>query len=84
MGEIRSNVTLENTVDRGVFDRGHGQEVDNRRSTVDGIVETGAVTRRRTDRTGSCRSSCSTPRTSPRKRTLSTSVPWTVAACPAG
>ena len=84
MGEIRSNVTLENTVDRGVFDRGHGQEADIRRSTVDGIVETGAVTRRRTDRTGSCWSSCSTPRTSPRKRTLSTSVPWTVAACPAG
>ena len=28
MGEIHSDVTLENTVDRGVFDRGHGQEAD--------------------------------------------------------
>ena len=44
MGEIRSNVTLENTLDRGVFDRGHGEETDIRRSTVDGIVDTGAVT----------------------------------------
>ena len=44
MGEIRSAVTLENTLDRGVFDRGHGQEAEIRRSTVDGIVDTGAVT----------------------------------------
>ena len=44
MGEIRSDVTLENTLDRGVFDRGHGEEADIRRSTVDGIVDTGAVT----------------------------------------
>ena len=43
MGEIHSNVTLENTLDRGVFDRGHGEETDIRRSTVDGIVDTGAV-----------------------------------------
>ncbi len=43
MGEIRSNVSLENTVDRGVFDRGHGQETDVRRTTVDGMVDTGAV-----------------------------------------
>ena len=34
----------KNTVDRGVFDRGHGAEADIRRSTVDGIVDTGAVT----------------------------------------
>ena len=43
MGEIRSNVMLENTVDRGVFDRGQGQETDIRRTTVDGMVDTGAV-----------------------------------------
>ena len=43
MGEIRSNVTLENTVDRGVVDRGHGQETDIRRTTVDGMMDTGAV-----------------------------------------
>ena len=44
MGEIRANVILENTGDRALFDRGHGQETDIRRSTVDGIVDTGAVT----------------------------------------
>ena len=44
MGEIHADVTLENTVDRGVFDRGHGDEADIRRSTVDGIVDTGTVT----------------------------------------
>jgi len=35
MGEIRSNVELENTVDRGVFDRGHAEEraIPERRST---------------------------------------------------
>ena len=43
MGEIRSNVMLENTVDRGVFDRGQGQETDVRHTTVDGMVDTGAV-----------------------------------------
>ena len=43
MGEIRSNVMLENTGDRVVFDRGQGQEVDIRRTTVDGLVDTGAV-----------------------------------------
>ena len=43
MGEIRSNVSLENTVDRGVFDRGQGQETDVRRATIDGMVDTGAV-----------------------------------------
>ena len=44
MGEIRANVILENTGDRTLFNRGHGQETDIRRSTVDGIVDTGAVT----------------------------------------
>ena len=43
MGEIRANVTLENTADRNVFDRGHGLESDIRRTTVDGLVDTGAV-----------------------------------------
>ena len=42
MGEIRSNVTLENTGDRVVFDRGHGLETNIRRATVDGMVNTGA------------------------------------------
>ena len=44
MGEIRSNVKLENTVDRGVFDRGRGEERAIRGATVDGVVDTGAVT----------------------------------------
>ena len=44
MGEIRSDVTLENTLDRGLVDRGHGEDADVRRSTIDGIVDTGAVT----------------------------------------
>ena len=44
MGEMRSNVKLENTVDRGVFDRGHGEERAIRGATVDGVVDTGAVT----------------------------------------
>ena len=44
MGEIHSNVTLENTEDRAVVNRGHGQEADVRRATIDGIVDTGAVT----------------------------------------
>ena len=44
MGEIHSNVTLENTEDRAVVNRGHGQEADVRRTTIDGIVDTGAVT----------------------------------------
>ena len=43
MGEIRSNVTLENTGDRVVSDRGLGPETDVRRTTVDGMVDTGAV-----------------------------------------
>ena len=43
MGEIRSNVTLENTVDRGVFNRGQGQETDIRRTTIDGMVDTGRI-----------------------------------------
>ena len=44
MGEIRADVTLENPSDRAVVDRGYGQESDIRRSTIDAIVDTGAVT----------------------------------------
>ena len=43
MGEIRASVTLENRDDRAVVDRGHGVEADVRRTTVEGIVDTGAV-----------------------------------------
>jgi clan AA aspartic protease len=43
MGEIRASVTLENRDDRAVVDRGHGVEADVRRTTVEGIVGTGAV-----------------------------------------
>ena len=44
MGEIHADVTLENPDDRAVVDRGYGQESDIRRSTIDAIVDTGAVT----------------------------------------
>ena len=43
MGEIRATVTLENREDRAVVDRGHGVEAEVRRTTVEGIVDTGAV-----------------------------------------
>ena len=43
MGEIRASVTLENCDDRAVVYRGHGVEADIRRTTVDGIVDTGAM-----------------------------------------
>ena len=43
MGEIRTSVTLENRDDRAVVDRGHGVEADIRRTTVEGLVDTGAV-----------------------------------------
>ncbi len=43
MGEIRARVTLENSSDREVVYRGHGAEADVRRTTVEGIVDTGAV-----------------------------------------
>ena len=43
MGEIRASVTLENSGDREVAYRGHGVEADVRRTTVEGIVDTGAV-----------------------------------------
>ncbi len=43
MGEITVNVTLENPIDRGVFERGGGEESAIRRSSVDAIVDTGTV-----------------------------------------
>jgi len=60
MGELRSNVTVENTGDRVVFDRGHGLETDIRSTRVDGRVDTGGepgtpAARRRTPRAGSAR-----------------------------
>ena len=43
MGEIAVNITLENAGDRVVFERGYGEESAVRRSSVDAIVDTGAV-----------------------------------------
>ena len=43
MPEVRTDVTLENTIDRGVVRRGHGSEADIRRTTVSGLVNTGAA-----------------------------------------
>jgi predicted aspartyl protease len=43
MGEITVNVTLENPNDRAVFERGYGEESAIRRSSLDAIVDTGAV-----------------------------------------
>ena len=44
MGEIRTEVELENAEDRALVRRGHGTESEVLRTTVDGIVDTGAVT----------------------------------------
>ena len=43
MGEIRASVTLENRDDRGAVYLGLRVEADVRRTTVEGIVDTGAV-----------------------------------------
>jgi predicted aspartyl protease len=43
MGEIRTSVRLENTGDREYVHRGDRAEADVRRTTVEGIVDTGAV-----------------------------------------
>ena len=43
MGEIRASVTLENRDDRGAVYLGLGVEADVRRTTVEGIVDTAAV-----------------------------------------
>ena len=43
MGEIRASVTLENSGDREDAYRGHRGQADIRRTTVEGVVDTGAV-----------------------------------------
>jgi len=43
MGEIRASVTLENRDDRGAVRLGLRVEADVRRTTVEGVVDTGAV-----------------------------------------
>ena len=43
MGEIVVDVELENPGDRALFERGYGRESDIRRSTVEAVVDTGAV-----------------------------------------
>ena len=43
MGEIRASVTLENSGDREYVYRGDWVEGDVRRTTVEGVVDTGAV-----------------------------------------
>ena len=43
MGEIRASVTLENRNDRGAVRLGLRAEADVRRTTVEGVVDTGAV-----------------------------------------
>lgn len=43
MGEIRASVTLENIGDRELAERGQGSDADVRRTTLEGIVDTGAV-----------------------------------------
>ncbi len=54
MGEIRASVTLENRDDRGAVRLGLRAEADVRRTTVEGVVDTGAVESRhpRGDRNG--------------------------------
>lgn len=44
MGEIHAEMTLENTDDRAYVRRGDRDESEIRHTTVDGIVDTGAVT----------------------------------------
>ena len=43
MGEIRVNVKLENSVDRALVHRGNGLESEVRQTSIEGIVDTGAV-----------------------------------------
>jgi len=43
MGEIRASMTLENSGDREYVYRGDRVEADIRRTTVEGVVDTGAV-----------------------------------------
>ena len=43
MGEINANVELENPGDRALVEHGYAQDSDVRRSTIEAIVDTGAV-----------------------------------------
>ena len=43
MGEIVVDAELENPMDRGYFERGHGEESDIRRTSVKAVLDTGAV-----------------------------------------
>ena len=43
MGEIAVDIELENPGDRALFERGHGRESDIRRTSIEAIVDTGAV-----------------------------------------
>ena len=43
MGEIKVSVDLENTIDRGVFERGYSEEAAIRTYKTDALVDTGAV-----------------------------------------
>ena len=43
MGEILATVTLENTTDRGLVSRGFDVEANVRQTTINAIVDTGAV-----------------------------------------
>ena len=43
MGEIVASVKLENTTDRGIASQGLRDESTVRRTTVEGVVDTGAV-----------------------------------------
>lgn len=43
MGEVRASVTLENSGDREYVHRGDRVEAGVRRTTVEGVVDTGAV-----------------------------------------
>ena len=43
MGEINASVVLENPGDRALVEHGYAQDSDVRRSTIEAIVDTGAV-----------------------------------------
>lgn len=45
MGQITVDVTPENPIGRGVCERGSGEEVDIRRTSIKATVDTGAVIR---------------------------------------
>lgn len=43
MGEILVNIHLENLLDRGLFERGHGEEAGIRSTTIRAVADTGAM-----------------------------------------